>query len=55
MTIVVEHRGIAPAQRAIGKPKSRLSPRNTHQETHLGVRLLQRSTRRFAVTQVGTT
>ncbi|KFN44485.1 hypothetical protein N789_00330 [Arenimonas oryziterrae DSM 21050 = YC6267] len=51
--VVVEHGGYAAAERALGIPKSRLSRRITQLETDLGVRLLQRSTRRFAVTDVG--
>lgn len=50
---VVEHSGFASAERALGIPKSRLSRRISQLETDLGVRLLQRSTRRFAVTDVG--
>lgn len=50
---VVDHGGFAPAARALGIPKSRLSRRVTALEAELGVRLLQRSTRRFAVTDVG--
>lgn len=50
---VVDHGGYAAAERALGIPKSRLSRRITQLETDLGVRLLQRSTRRFAVTDVG--
>ena len=50
---VVEHSGFASAERALGIPKSRLSRRISQLETELGVRLLQRSTRRFAVTDVG--
>ena len=48
--MVVEHGGFAAAERALGIPKSRLSRRISQLETDLGVRLLQRSTRRFAVT-----
>jgi len=51
--IVVEHGGYAAAERALGIPKSRLSRRVTQLETDLGVRLLQRSTRKFAVTDIG--
>ena len=51
---VVDHGGFAAAERALGIPKSRLSRRISALETELGVRLLQRSTRRFAVTDVGT-
>jgi DNA-binding transcriptional LysR family regulator len=51
--MVVDHGGFAAAERALGIPKSRLSRRITQLETDMGVRLLQRSTRRFAVTDVG--
>src|SRR5678815_5235698 len=51
--MVVEHGGFAAAERALGIPKARLSRRITQLESDLGVRLLQRSTRRFAVTDVG--
>lgn len=50
---VVDHGGFAAAERALGIPKSRLSRRISALESELGVRLLQRSTRRFAVTDVG--
>lgn len=50
---VVDHGGFAAAERALGIPKSRLSRRIAALENELGVRLLQRSTRRFAVTDVG--
>ena len=50
---VVEHGGYAAAERALGIPKSRLSRRISQLEADLGVRLLQRSTRKFAVTDVG--
>lgn len=50
---VVEHGGYAAAERALGIPKSRLSRRITQLEAELGVRLLQRSARKFAVTDVG--
>ena len=52
-TQVVEHAGFAPAARAIGIPKSTLSRRIAGLEQRLGTRLIQRSTRRFAVTEVG--
>lgn len=52
--MVVEHGGFAAAERALGIPKSRLSRRISQLEADMGVRLLQRSTRRFAVTDVGT-
>lgn len=50
---VVDHGGFAPAARSLGMPKSRLSRRIAVLEERLGVRLLQRTTRRFAVTEVG--
>lgn len=51
----VEHGGFAPAGRALGMPKSKLSRRVALLEERLGVRLIQRSTRRFAVTEIGQT
>lgn len=50
---VVEHAGFAPAGRALGMPKSKLSRRIALLEERLGVRLLQRSTRHFSVTEIG--
>lgn len=50
---VVEHGGFAAASRAIGVPKSKLSRRVGELEARLGVRLIQRSTRQFAVTEIG--
>ncbi|MCJ1887080.1 LysR family transcriptional regulator [Pseudomonas sp. LA21] len=50
---VVEHGGFAPAGRMLGLPKSRLSRRVSRLEERLGVRLIQRSTRHFAVTEIG--
>lgn len=50
---VVEHGGFAPAGRALHIPKSKLSRRVTLLEEHLGVRLLQRSSRHFSVTDLG--
>jgi DNA-binding transcriptional LysR family regulator len=52
-SMVVEKGGFAAAGRALDIPKSRLSRRIAQLEDRLGVRLLQRSTRRFAVTEVG--
>lgn len=50
---VVDHGGFAAAGRALDVPKSRLSRHVDALESRLGVRLLQRSTRRFVVTDVG--
>ncbi|AOJ99753.1 LysR family transcriptional regulator [Burkholderia vietnamiensis] len=52
---VVEHGGFAPAGRALNMPKSKLSRRVALLEARLGMRLIQRSTRRFTVTDVGQT
>jgi DNA-binding transcriptional LysR family regulator len=52
---VVDHGGFAPAGRALGIPKSKLSRRIALLEERLGARLIQRSTRRFAVTEIGQT
>lgn len=50
---VVDHGGFAPAGRALGLPKSKLSRRILALEERLGVRLLNRSSRHFSVTEVG--
>jgi DNA-binding transcriptional LysR family regulator len=50
---VVTHGGFSAAARALDAPKSKLSRRVAGLEEHLGVRLLERSTRRFQVTEVG--
>lgn len=52
---VVDHGGFAPAGRALGVPKSKLSRRVAALEARLGARLIQRSTRRFSVTDIGQT
>ena len=52
---VVDHGGFAPAGRALGMPKSKLSRRIAMLEERLGVRLIQRSTRHFSVTEIGQT
>jgi DNA-binding transcriptional LysR family regulator len=49
----VEHGGFSPASRVLGLPKSRLSRRVAALEERLGVRLVQRSTRTFSVTDAG--
>ncbi len=50
---VVERGGFAAAGRALGIPKSRLSRRISELEARLGVRLLQRTTRKLSLTEVG--
>ena len=50
---VVEHQGFAAASRALKIPKSSLSRRVAALEEALGARLLQRTSRRFAVTAQG--
>ena len=52
-TQVVEHGGFARAARALGIPKSRLSRHVVALESKLNARLVNRSTRRFVVTEVG--
>lgn len=52
---VAERGGFAAAGRALGLPKSRLSRRVAELETRLGVRLLQRTTRKLSLTEVGET
>ena len=50
---VVDHGGFTAASRVLGIPKSKLSRRVAQLEERLNVRLLQRSTRRLAVTPIG--
>lgn len=50
---VVKHRGFSPAARALSLPKSRLSKHVARLEARLGVRLIERSTRRFRITETG--
>jgi len=49
----VDHGGFAPAGRALGIPKSKLSRRIATLEEQLGLRLIQRSSRHFVVTDIG--
>lgn len=49
----IDHGGFAPAARKTGVPKSTLAKRVTALEAELGVRLIQRSSRRFTVTDLG--
>ncbi|WP_374583053.1 LysR substrate-binding domain-containing protein [Pseudoduganella sp.] len=50
---VVEHGGFAQAARHTGTPKSTLAKRVAALEAELGVRLIQRTSRRFTVTELG--
>jgi len=50
---VVDHHGFTQAGRALNMPKSKLSRRIAELETRYGVRLLNRSTRHFSVTETG--
>lgn len=50
---VVDHGGFSQAGRNLGMPKSKLSRRIAMLEKRLGVRLIQRSTRSFSVSELG--
>jgi DNA-binding transcriptional LysR family regulator len=50
---VVSHGGFAAAGRALREPKSKLSRRVSGLEERLGLRLIERSSRRFRVTETG--
>ena len=50
---VVSHGGFAAAGRALREPKSKLSRRVAGLEERLGLRLIERSSRRFRVTDIG--
>jgi len=52
---VVRHGGFAPAGRARREPKSKLSRRIARLEERLGLRLIERTSRRFRVTDIGRT
>jgi DNA-binding transcriptional LysR family regulator len=49
----VDHGGFAAAARALGLQKSKVSRRIGLLEDRLGVRLIQRSTRSFSITEIG--
>ncbi|AUX38392.1 MULTISPECIES: LysR substrate-binding domain-containing protein [Sorangium] len=50
---IAEHGGLSAAGRALGAPKSSLSRRLQLLEERLGVRLVQRTSRKFIITDVG--
>lgn len=50
---VVKYQGFTKASEALGITKSKLSRRITDLEERLGVRLIQRNTRKFTVTEMG--
>ncbi|NTZ88998.1 LysR family transcriptional regulator [Burkholderia metallica] len=52
-SMVAEHGGFSAAGRVLGIPKSRLSARVAVLEQRLGARLLQRTTRRVSLTDLG--
>src|SRR5215475_11792756 len=50
---VVEHNGFTGAAKALGVARSSVCRRVSQLEDRLGIRLVQRTTRRFAVTDLG--
>lgn len=52
---VVKNKGFTAAASALGVPKSKISKRVAQLEEQLGVRLLERSTRKLRVTDIGQT
>lgn len=50
---VVRHKGFTAAANALSVPKSKISKRIAALEQQLGVRLIERSTRKLAVTDIG--
>lgn len=52
---VVEHGGFTAAARALGQPKSSISAAIQRLESDLGLRLLERTTRRLRLTEAGDT
>ncbi|MFM0738179.1 LysR substrate-binding domain-containing protein [Paraburkholderia xenovorans] len=53
LVLVIEHRGFTAAGEVLGVSKSHLSRRITGLEANLGVRLLQRTSRRLSLTDAG--
>src|SRR5215470_15449551 len=52
---VVQHGGFSAAARMLGHPKSSLSAAVQRLETHLGLRLIERTTRHLRLTDAGDT
>ena len=50
---VVRHKGFTAAANALSVPKSKISKRVAALEEQLGVRLIERSTRKLAITDIG--
>jgi DNA-binding transcriptional LysR family regulator len=50
---VVRHKGFTAAAKALSVPKSKVSKRIAALEDQLGVRLIERSTRKLAITDIG--
>ena len=50
---VIDRQGFAAAARALNMPKSTISKRIAQLEQHLGVRLIERTTRKLSVTELG--
>jgi DNA-binding transcriptional LysR family regulator len=50
---IVDHKSVTLAARALSLPKSTISYRMNQLETELGVKLVNRTSRQFAVTEVG--
>lgn len=53
LVAVVDHGGFSPAARALGRSKALVSKHVSELEDHLGVRLLNRTTRQLSVTEAG--
>ena len=50
---VVRHKGFTAAANALSLPKSKISKRVAALEEQLGVRLIERSTRKLSITDIG--